>query len=110
MIIVFDDAPEQNKELKERGTSDVQRLCLRAVGEPTVSSSRTNTPSFLTTFVDFLVLFSPKAMLSDALVRTVSTQSKSVDGQRCGHRLISTQEILTELNRIYPVLNVFLCR
>lgn len=28
---------------------------------------------FLTTFVDFLVLFSPKTMLSDALVRTVST-------------------------------------
>ena len=34
LIIVFDDAPEQNKELKERGTSDTQRLCLRAVGEP----------------------------------------------------------------------------
>ena len=34
LIIVFDDAPEQNKELKERGTSDAQRLCLRAVGEP----------------------------------------------------------------------------
>ena len=33
LIIVFDDAPEQNKELKERGTSDAQRLCLRAVGE-----------------------------------------------------------------------------
>ena len=28
---------------------------------------------FLTTFVDFLMLFSPKTMLSDALVRTVST-------------------------------------
>ena len=42
--------------------------------------------SLLTTFVCFLVLFSPKTMLSDALVRTVSTQSKSVDGQRCGHR------------------------
>ena len=33
MITVCDDAPEQNKELKERGTSDAQRLCLRAVGE-----------------------------------------------------------------------------
>ena len=28
---------------------------------------------FLTTFIDFLMLFSPKTMLSDALVRTVST-------------------------------------
>ena len=28
---------------------------------------------FLTTFVDFLMFFSPKTMLSDALVRTVST-------------------------------------
>ena len=34
MITVYDDAPEQNKELKERGTTDAQRLCLRAVGEP----------------------------------------------------------------------------
>ena len=34
LIIVFDDAPEQNKELKERGTTDAGRLCLRAVGEP----------------------------------------------------------------------------
>ena len=34
LITVFHDAPEQNKELKERGTNDAQRLCLRAVGEP----------------------------------------------------------------------------
>ena len=34
MITVYDDAPEQNKELKERRTTDAQRLCLRAVGEP----------------------------------------------------------------------------
>ena len=34
MITVYDDAPEQNKELKERGTTDAGRLCLRAVGEP----------------------------------------------------------------------------
>ena len=47
--------------------------------------------SLLTTFVCFSVLLSPKAMLSDALVRTVSTQSKSVDGQRCGHRPFSTR-------------------
>ena len=149
LIIVFDDAPEQNKELKERGTSDAQRLCLRAVGEatevrnkvraaefcscraiyphsapdkracrstsgicePTVakatgsesvhrlgakkeglpqgksfffwskrrdSNPRSPVPEqirhrFLTTFVDFLVLFSPKTVLSDALVSTVST-------------------------------------
>ena len=33
MITVYDDAPEQNKELKERGTTDAGRLCLRAVGE-----------------------------------------------------------------------------
>ena len=44
--------------------------------------------SLLTTFIYFLVLFSPKTMLSDTLVRTVSTQFKSVDGQRCGHRAI----------------------
>ena len=33
MITVYGDVPEQNKELKERGTTDAQRLCLRAVGE-----------------------------------------------------------------------------
>ena len=36
MLFGRSDAPEQNKELKERGTNDAQRLCLRAVGEPTV--------------------------------------------------------------------------
>ena len=98
----------------------MRRLCLRAVGEPLGSSpakirkrtsvreillfwskrrdSNPRSPvpeasqsSLLTTFVYFLVLFSPKAMLSDALVRTVSTQSESVYGQRCGHHPISTR-------------------
>ena len=36
MITVFRDAPEQNKELEKGGTTDAQRLCLRAVGEPKV--------------------------------------------------------------------------
>ena len=42
--------------------------------------------SLLATIVYFLVLLSLKAMLICALVHTVSAQSKSVDGQRCGHR------------------------
>ena len=37
-IIVFHDAPEGNKELKEGLISDAQRLYLRAVGEPSGSS------------------------------------------------------------------------
>jgi len=49
------------------------RRALRGECELAASSSRTNTPSFLTTFVDFLVLFSPKTVLSDAPRRTVST-------------------------------------
>ena len=61
--------------------------------------------SLLTTFIYFLVLSSPKTALSDALVRTVSTQSKSVDGQRCGHRAISVKLKARKLNRIYPVLS-----
>ena len=61
--------------------------------------------SLLTTFVYFLVLFSPKTMLSDALVRTVSTQSESVDGQRCGHRANFARLKARKLNRIYPVLS-----
>ena len=59
----------------------------------------------LTTFVYFLVLFSPKTMLSDALVHTVSTQSESVDGQRCGHRANFARLKARKLNRIYPVLS-----
>ena len=47
--------------------------------------------SFLTTLVYFLVLLSPKTVLSDALVHTVSTQSKSVDGQRCGQAEFSSK-------------------
>ena len=66
--------------------------------------------SLLTTFIYFLVLFSPKAMLSDALVRTVSTQSKSVDGQRCGHRANFARLKARKLNRIYPVLSFIFCR
>ena len=46
--------------------------------------------SILTTFICFLAFFSPKTVLLDALVRTVSAQSNSVDGQRCGHRPILT--------------------
>ena len=64
--------------------------------------------SLLTTFIYFLVLFSPKTMLSDALVRTVSTQSESVDGQRCGHRANFARLKARKLNRIYPVLS-FIC-
>ena len=44
-------------------------------------------------------------MLSDALVRTVSTQSESVDGQRCGHRVNFASLKARKLNRIYPVLS-----
>ena len=61
--------------------------------------------SLLTTFIYFLALFSPKTMLSDALVRTVSTQSESVDGQRCGHRANFARLKARKLNRIYPVLS-----
>ena len=61
--------------------------------------------SLLTTFVCFLVLSSPKTVLSGTLVHTVSAQSKSVDGQRCGHRAISVKLKARKLNRIYPVLS-----
>ena len=61
--------------------------------------------SLLTTFIYFLVLLSPKTVLSDALVRTVSTQSESVDGQRCGHRANFARLKARKLNRIYPVLS-----
>ena len=46
LIIVFDDAPEQNKELKERGTSDAQRVCLRAVGEATEVRNKVRAAEF----------------------------------------------------------------
>ena len=46
-------------------------------------------------------------MLSDALVRTVSTQSKSVDVQRCGHRVNSDSLKARKLNRIYRVLSFY---
>ena len=59
--------------------------------------------SVLTTFIYFLVLLGPKTMLICALVRTVSTQSKSVDGQRCGHWAIPVNLKARKLNRIYPV-------
>ena len=61
--------------------------------------------SLLTTFVYLMMLFGPKTMLSDALVRTVSTQSESVDGQRCGHRANFARLKARKLNRIYPVLS-----
>ena len=73
MITVYDDAPEQNKELKERGTTDARRLCFRAVGEPRPPVPEPIVSSLLTILVYFLVLFSQKTMLSDALVSTVST-------------------------------------
>ena len=38
----------------------------------------------LTTFVYFLVLFSPELVLFCAVIDTVSVQKNSVDGQRCG--------------------------
>ena len=140
MITVYDDAPEENNEYAEPQTceGDCIRLYFRAVGEPWFesrkikirlscvdnlilwskrrdSNPRSPVPeaindSFLTTFVRFLVLLSPKTMLSDALVRTVSTQSESVDGQRCGHRAISANLKARKLNRIYPVLSFFFCR
>ena len=74
--------------------------------------------SLLTTFIYFLVLFSPKAMLSDALVRTVSTQSKSVDGQRCGQPTFWTDNPSQKyLNlapsgdqTVHPVSSFFFCR
>ena len=59
----------------------------------------------MTTFVYLMMLFGPKTMLSDALVRTVSTQSESVDGQRCGHRANFARLKARKLNRIYPVLS-----
>ena len=57
---------------------------------------------FLTTFVYFLVLFSLKTMLSDALVRTVSTQSKSVDGQRCGQVEFSSEKPSRDYSKLIP--------
>ena len=61
--------------------------------------------SLLTIFICFLMLSSPKTVLSGALVYTVSAQSKSVDGQRCGHRVISDSLKARKLNRIYSVLS-----
>ena len=58
--------------------------------------------SLLTTFICFLVLFSPKVMLSDALVRTVSTQSKSVDGQRCGQAEFSSKKPSHDYSKLIP--------
>ena len=57
---------------------------------------------FLTTFVDFLVLFSPKTVLSDAPRRTVSTQSNSVDGQRCGQAEFSSQKPSRDYSKLIP--------
>ena len=74
MITVFADAPEGNKELEER----VYRATHgNYISEPS-ENPRSSVPKqirhrFLTTFVDFLMLFSPKTMLSDAPRRTVST-------------------------------------
>jgi hypothetical protein len=65
--------------------------------------------SLLTTLVCFLVLLSPKTVLSGTLVHTVSAQSKSVDGQRCGHRANLTKLKARKLNRIYPLLSFFFC-
>ena len=47
--------------------------------------------------------FGSKLMLSGALIRTVSTQFKSVDAQRCGHRAKCPELKARKLNIIYPV-------
>ena len=57
---------------------------------------------FLSTFVDFLMLFSPKTMLSDALVPTVSTESEAVDGQRCGQGKFSSEKPSRDYSKLIP--------
>ena len=140
LITVFHDAPEDFKELKERRLAERRIMTIKSSRRRTFrfesrklkirlpsrdnlilwskrrdSNPRSPVPEqirhrFLTTFVDFWVLFSLKTMLSRALIRTVSTQSKSVDGQRCGHRANFARLKVRKLNRIYPVLNFVLCR
>ena len=135
MITVFRDAPEDFKELKERRLAKRRIMTIKSSRRRTFrfesrklkirlplrdnlifwskrrdSNPRSPVPeaigsSILTAFVYFLVLFSPKTMLSDALVHTVSTQSESVDGQRCGHRANFARLKARKLNRIYPVLS-----
>ena len=63
---------------------------------------------FLLTFETFLVLFSPKSMLSDALVRTVSTQSEAVDGQRCGQTPTTPLSSATSREVHTPLRGAFL--
>ena len=104
-------SPEKNKKkesLKHFAVLMIPQWSKRRDSNPRSPVPEAIRSSILTTFVYFLVLFSPKTMLSDALVRTVSTQSKSVDGQRCGHRANSANLKARKLNRIYPVLSFFL--
>ena len=58
--------------------------------------------SLLTTFIYFLVLFGLKTMLSCALVRTVSAQSESVDGQRCGQATIRANKPSRDYSKLIP--------
>ena len=120
MIIVFHDAPEGNKELKEGLISDAQRLYLRAVGEPRFESRLIKQKgSSLWTILVFVVevwRFELQASSSRRdvcmffahnylhIVRifrqndpyltnasAISVQKNSVDGQRCGRSLFLPQ-------------------
>ena len=51
MITVYGDAPEENKELKERGKTDAERLYFRAVGEPRPPAPEAEKIYFLSTIV-----------------------------------------------------------
>ena len=59
--------------------------------------------SFLTAFLCFLLFFSPKTMLSSALVRVGCTHSKAVDGQKCCHWANCAKLKPQKLNYIYPM-------
>ena len=64
--------------------------------------------SVLTTFVYFLVLFSPELVLFCAIIDTVSVQKNSVDGQRCGRWANPTKQGARKLNRVYPRVEFYL--
>ena len=81
--------PKKEKE-NHKGSLFLWSKCGDSNSRPPVPEASRS--SLLTAFIYFLVLFSPKVMLSDALVRTVSAQSKSVDGQRCGQAEFSSQK------------------
>ena len=103
---------ESNRTHRSKREGQPQGLSFSFWSKCGDSNSRPPVPeaindSFLTTFVRFLVLLSPKTVLSGTLVHTVSTQSKSVDGQRCGHRAISDSLKARKLNRVYRVLSFY---